>query len=97
VIQILIGLLNIIGGVVLITKRFLPLLYDKIKHPAKPVVVTPIVIKLLITQTLANIIAIIFGITILVPGIGSGLIISTILVVNGLLILALAYFLRKIH
>lgn len=97
VIQILIGLLNIIGGVVLITKRFLQILHVTRNPPAESVTVTPIIIKLLSTQTVVNIVAITFGITMLVPSLVSGLVISGILVINGLFIFVLAHFLHKIH
>jgi hypothetical protein len=97
VIRILIGLLNIIGGVVLMIKRFLPILHDIKNPPAEPVPVTPVIMKLLTTQTVVNIVAITFGITMLVPSLVSGQIIAGILVINGLLIFVLTYFLRKIH
>ncbi len=96
-IQMLIGLLNIIGGVVLMTKRFLPILHGIRNPPAEPVTFTPIIINLLITQTMVNIVAIIFGITMLVPGLVSGLVIAGILVINGFLIFVLAYFLFRIQ
>jgi hypothetical protein len=97
VIQILIGLLNIIGGVVLIIKRFLPILHNVRKSPAEPVTFTPITIKLLAIQTLVNIAAIIFGITMLVPSLISGLVVAGILVIYGLLLFVLAYFINKIY
>lgn len=97
IIRILIGLLNIIGGVVLIIKRFLPILHDIRNPPAEPVTVTPIIIKLLTIQTVVNIITITFGITMLVPSLVSGLVIAGIVVINGLLIFVLAYFLHKVH
>lgn len=97
VIQILIGLLNIIGGVVLIIKRFLPILHGIRNPQAEPVTVTPIIIKLLTIQTVVNIVAITFGIAMLVPSLVSGLVIAGILVINGLLIFVLAYLLHKIY
>jgi hypothetical protein len=97
VIRILIGLLNIIGGFVLILKRFLPILHDIRNPPAEPVTFTPIIIKLLTTQTVVNIVAIVFGIIMLVPSLVSGLVIAGILVINGLLLFVLAYFLHKIY
>jgi uncharacterized membrane protein HdeD (DUF308 family) len=97
VIQILIGLLNIFGGVVLIIKRFLPILRGIRNPPAEPVNITPLIIKLLTIQTVVNIVAIIFGVTMLVPGLVSGVVIAGILVINGLLIFILAHFLHKIQ
>ncbi len=97
VIQMLIGLLNIIGGVVLIIKRFFPILHGIRNPPAQAVTFTPIIIKLLTTQTAVNIVGITFGITMLVPGLVSGLVIAGILIINGLLLFVLAYFLYKIQ
>ncbi|MGB8311000.1 MAG: hypothetical protein WCE81_03935 [Halobacteriota archaeon] len=97
VIRILIGLLNIIGGVLLITKRFLPTLHDIRNPPAEPVTVPPIIRKLLVTQTVLNIVAIAFGISMLAPSLVSGLVIAGILVINGLLLFVMAYILQKIQ
>jgi uncharacterized membrane protein HdeD (DUF308 family) len=96
VIQMLVGLLNIVGGAVLIVNRFLPILHDIRNPPAEPVTFAPIIIKLLTTQTMVNIVGITFGITTLVSSLVSGLVIAGILVINGLLIFVLAYFLHKI-
>jgi len=97
VIQILIGLLNIIGGAILMIKRFLPILYG-IRNPStQAITFTPIIIKLLTTQTVVNIVAITFGITMLVPSLVSVPVIAGILVVNGLLLFVLAYFVYKVH
>lgn len=96
-IRILIGLLNIIGGVLLITKRFLPTLHDIRNPPAEPVTVPPIIRKLLVTQTVLNIVAIAFGISMLAPSLVSGLVIAGILVINGLLLFVMAYILQKIQ
>jgi hypothetical protein len=96
VIQMLVGLLNIIGGVVLLTKRFLPILHGMRNPRAEPVPSTPIIIKLLTTQTMVNIVGITSGITMLVPSLVSGLVIAGILVINRLLLFVLAYFLHKI-
>jgi len=95
VIQILLGFLNIIGGSVVMIRRFFPMQHGIKKPPADPVPFSPIIKKLLIIQIVINILTIAFGISMLVPGLVSGLAISGILVINGLLLLVLVYTLHK--
>ncbi|WP_265581442.1 hypothetical protein [Methanofollis aquaemaris] len=95
VIQILLGLLNILGGGVLLTKRFFPLLHGTGNAPAGPL--PPGLKNLLVTQTVLNVVAIAFGITMLVPGLVSGLIIAGIVVINGLLLFVLGDILQKMQ
>ena len=96
VIRILLGLLNFIGGAALLAKRFLPMLHDLRHPPAKPVALPPLLKRLLVTQTVLNIVSIAFGITMLVPGLAPGLIIAGIVVINGLLLFVLVSILLKI-
>lgn len=96
VIQILLGLLNFIGGAALLTKRFLPILNDLRHPPAKPVALPTLLKRLLVTQTVLNIVSIAFGITMLVPGLAPGLLIAGIVVINGLLLFVLVSILLKI-
>lgn len=97
VIRVLIGLLNIIGGAVLLTKRVLPVLHTARDPGAEPVVFPPVIKHLLVTQTVLNIVAIAFGITMLIPGLVPGIVIAGILVINGLLLFALAYILQQVE
>ncbi|HOT07930.1 MAG TPA: DUF308 domain-containing protein [Methanotrichaceae archaeon] len=97
VIQIMVGLLNIIGGALLITKRFIPILHEMRNPPAEPVALDPIIKRLLITQTAINIVGICFGITMLVPSLVSGPVIAGVLVANGLLLFVLTYYLQKMR
>lgn len=97
VIRVLIGLLNIIGGAVLLTKRVLPVLHTARYPGAEPVVFPPVINHLLVTQTVLNIVAIAFGITMLIPGLVPGIVIAGILVINGLLLFALAYILQQVE
>lgn len=92
--RVLLGLLNIVGGGVLLTKRFFPLLHGTGNAPAGPL--PPGLKKLLVTQTVLNIVAIAFGISMLVPGLVSGLVIAGVIVINGLLLFALGGILLKI-
>jgi hypothetical protein len=92
--RILLGLLNIVGGGVLLTGRFLPVLRGGGDLPAGPI--PPALKKLLVTQTVLNLVAIAFGVSMLVPGLVSGMVIAGVVVVNGLLLFALAGILRGI-
>ena len=96
VIQILVGVLNILGGVILLIKRFLPVLHEIRNPPTEPVTLPSIIKKLMVTQTVLNIVAIAFGVSMLVAGLISGLLIAGILVINGLLLFLLAYILQEI-
>jgi hypothetical protein len=96
VVQMLGGILNIIGGVMLMIKRFLPMLHVMRTPPAEPIILPPLIKNLLTTQTMINIVGITFGIAVLVPSLVSGLVVAGILVINGLLLFILAYFLHRI-
>jgi uncharacterized membrane protein HdeD (DUF308 family) len=95
-ILILLGLLNLSGGAIPLIKRFIPMLHDIRHPPAEPVTVTPATKKLLITLTAFNIVTIIFGITVFVPGLIAGLALAGFLVIYGLLLFELAYLLRQV-
>ncbi len=95
--QILLGLLNIIGGVVLLIGRYYPVLQAMRNPPDHPVDQPPILKKMNITQTILNFVSIAFGISMLIPGIMPGLINAVIIVINGLLLFVLAGFIRKIE
>ena len=95
-IQILLGLLNIIGGAALLIKRYLPILQEHRTPPAAPVIVPPTIKKMMATQTAVNCVQIGFGVSMLVPGLVPGLLMAGILVVNGLLLFMLSSVLRKV-
>jgi large-conductance mechanosensitive channel len=96
IIQILLGVLNIVGGAALLLKQFLPALREIGTPTAVPVIVPPILKKLNFAQTVLNFLTIAFGLSMLIPGLVSGLIIAGILVINGLLLLILASLLQKL-
>lgn len=96
VIRILLGLLNVVGGAVLLTKRFFPVLHGAGDPPTESVVLLPIIKKMTATQTVLNVVAIVFGVTMLVPGLAPVPVIAGVLVINGLLIFVLACILLKI-
>ncbi|KAF5046526.1 hypothetical protein DSECCO2_469870 [anaerobic digester metagenome] len=56
----------------------------------------PIYKRLLGTLTVLNVVAIAFGISMLLPGLVPGMVIAGIVVINGLLLLSLASILVKI-
>lgn len=92
--RVLLGLLNIVGGGVLLAGRFLPVLRGGGDPTAGPL--PPVLKKLLVTQTVLNLVAIAFGVSMLVPGLVSGMVIAGVVVVNGLLLFALAGILMRI-
>ncbi|WP_214041307.1 hypothetical protein [Methanoculleus sp.] len=96
VIQLLLAILNIAGGAILLTKRFLPMLHGIRNPPAEPIAVPPLLKRLLATQTVLNVVAISFGITMLLPGLVPGMVIAGIVVINGLLLFVLVSILLKI-
>lgn len=93
VIQLLLAILNIAGGVILLAKRFLPMLQGA-GDPAAPL--PPILKRLLVTLTVLNVVAIAFGISMLLPGLVPGMVIAGIVVINGLLLFVLASILLKL-
>ncbi|WP_292386134.1 hypothetical protein [Methanoculleus sp. UBA430] len=97
VIQVLLGLLNITGGAVLLTKRLLSMLHDLRNPPTEPVALPHLLKQLLVTQTVLNVVSITFGITMLVPGLAPGTVIAGIVVINGLLLFVLVSILLKIQ
>ncbi len=94
-IQVLLGLLNVIGGGASLMTRYLPMLQGDRAPPAASVNVGPLR-RMMAAQTALNGVAIAFGISVLVPDLFSGPMIAGILVVNGLLLFILAFILQKI-
>jgi len=95
-IQILLGALNIMGGAAFFIKRFLSKLQRIKTAPEAPMVVPPIVGKLVRTQMVLNSVTIAFGMSMLLPGLVPGLVIAGILVLNGLLLFILASLIQKV-
>jgi hypothetical protein len=90
--RIMLGLLNLIGSLVLLAGRVVPMVLATRTAPKEPVVLPAPVRNLLITQTALNIIGILFGTSMLLPGVIPGMVTAAILFLNGLLLL-LAYIL----
>lgn len=96
VIAIFLGLLNITGGVIMMIRRFVPILRDIRHPPAEPVTVPPMIKKLIVIMTLLNVVSIILGITVFAPGLIAGPGVAGILVINGLLLFVLTHVLQQI-
>jgi uncharacterized membrane protein HdeD (DUF308 family) len=95
-IQILLGLLNIMGGAAFFIKRFLAKLHGIRTPPEAPIVVPPIVRRLAGTQIVVSSMTIAFGISMLLPGLVPGLVVAGILVINGPLLFILAFLIQKV-
>jgi len=95
--QTLLGALNILGGTILLLKRFIPILREIRHPPSEPVMVPPIVKKMMVTQTVLNFVAIAFGLSMLIPGFIPSMLVPGIVIINGLLLFVLGYILHKIN
>ena len=87
---ILVGVLNILGGVLALAKM-LPSKQRRPEEPRKPT--PPILTKLFATQLTLNLLQILFGMSMLVPGMVPGLVIGVILAANGCVLLYLLHIL----
>ena len=94
-IRVLLAFLNIAGGAILLGKRFLPMLQGT-GSAAELAHLPPIYKRLLGTLTVLNVVAIAFGISMLLPGLVPRTVIAGLVVINGLLLLSLASILIKI-
>jgi hypothetical protein len=100
-IRILLGFLNIMGGAAFFIKRFLPILPKPLgtsTRPEAPKVMLPVFRKLAGTQMVLNSVVIAFGLTMLLPGMLSGLAglaVPALLVMNGLILFRLASLMQK--
>jgi hypothetical protein len=93
---VLLAVLNILGGIVPLTLRVLPLVHTA-RHPqAQPMAIPPALKRLLITQTVLNIVGILFGLSMLFHGIIPGMVVAVILFANGLLLFVLASILSHL-
>jgi len=95
VLQILIGALNILGGVILLSMRFVPIIRGRKKHDPETGPPSSTVKKFMVTQTLLNLVAIAFGLSMIMPGMIPNTLVPVILIINGLLLFALAYIINK--
>jgi hypothetical protein len=95
-IQIVLGLLNIIGGAAFFIKQFLAKLHGIGTRPEAPIVVPSIVRRLTRTQMVLQSVTIAFGISMLLPGLVPLLVVAGILLINGALLFILAALMQKV-
>jgi len=95
-IQILLGLLNIVQGAVFFIKRFLAKPHGTGSPAEAPMVVPPVVRRLSGIQIVINSVTIAFGISMLLPGLVPLLVVAGILVILGPLVFILASLLQKV-
>lgn len=89
---ILIGLLNLAGGLVAIVKIVLPALMAY--APAQPV--PRIQKQITMTTLIMNVLSVIFGSSMLIPGMIPGLILGAVLAANGCVLLYLVFLLLRV-
>ena len=94
-IQTLLGILNILGGSAFFARRFF-IKPDGIDVSQDASEAPPILKRLNITHFALNSVSIAFGVSMLLPGLISGLIVALILVLNGGIIFTLAYLAQEI-
>ena len=90
ILVVILATLNILGGIVPLTLRFLPMLQAMRNPPAQPAAIPAPLKKLLITQTVLNIVGLLFGLSMLLPGLIPGMVVAVILFANGGLLFVLA-------
>lgn len=96
VLRIMLGILNIAGGIVPLAIRIFPLL-QQMGTPKAPSVPIPTPLRnLLLTQTVLNIVSILFGTSMLLPGLIPGMVTAAILFCNGILLFVLARILSTL-
>jgi len=94
--RIMLGLLNLAGGIVPLVLRFYPLFMQMRNPPAVPARIPAPLKNLLVTQTVLNCVGILFGTSMLLPGFIPGMVTAAILFCNGLLLFVLAWILSTL-
>jgi len=91
---ILVGVLNIAGSIISLVKfgvqRFLQ--KEGVTSP-----IPPVLVRLFVTQLTLNLLGIMFGISMLIPGLVHGMIVGVILAANGCVLLYLLSILMKLN
>ena len=94
--RIMLAILNIAGGLVPLALRLWPVVLQMRDPPAVPVSIPAPLKHLFITQAVLNLVGILFGISMLLPGLIPGMVVAAILFFNGLLLFLLAYILGRL-
>ncbi|CDG64774.1 MAG: hypothetical protein PWQ15_1642 [Methanobacterium sp.] len=97
VLQILLGVLNILGGVILLIMRFAPINQGTDKPDSETASLISTVKKLMVIQTLLNLVSIAFGLSMIMPGLIPITLVPVILIINGLLLFTVVYILQIIN
>ena len=95
-IQILLGILSILGGAVFFIRRFLERKHEIRTSPETPIVDPPIIRKLARIQLAMNSLGIVFGVSMILPGIMPLPVVACILLIMGPLFFVLAALLRTV-
>lgn len=90
---VLIGLLNLAGGIAAIVKIVIPAL--KAPESAEPA--PGIQVRITMATLAMNVLAILFGTSMLIPGIFPGLVLGVVLAANGCVLLFLVYLLVQVQ
>ncbi len=94
-VQTLLGLLNGMGGTLYLGKRFFPNVHGAGTRHEASALVHSLARQLDVTQILINMVAMLFGTCMIFPGLAPGLVVASILVINGLLLFTLIFLLQK--
>ena len=94
-IQILLGILSILGGAVFFIRRFLERKHEIRTSPETPIVDPPIIRKLARIQLAMNSLGIVFGVSMILPGLMPLPVVACILLIMGPLLFVLASLMRK--
>lgn len=95
-IQFLLGVLNCAGGTFLLITLLLPMLKRTRDDVATAPGASPITKKLTAVQIAIDVAAIVFGLSMLIPDLVSGLAVAGILIINGMLLFVLASIIRRV-
>jgi hypothetical protein len=96
IIQTLLGSLNVLGGAVFFARRFLARKYEMSAHPEGKIVVPPIIRNIKGIQLAMNSLAIVFGVSMIVPGLLSIPVVACVLLIMGPLLFVLASLMRQL-
>jgi hypothetical protein len=96
VIQTLLGSLNVLGGAVFFARRFLARKYEISAPPEGKIVVPPIIRNIKGIQLAMNSLAIVFGVSMIVPGLLSLPVVACVLLIMGPLLFVLASLMRQL-
>ncbi len=89
---VLVGVLNLAGGIITLAKMWA----ERRRQPLPPGFAHPVLTRLFLTQLTLNILAVMFGASMLLPGLVHGGIIGAILIANGGVLLYLIHLLTVV-